>query len=78
MLFVQLLVALLVVLVAVQALHEIPERARGGEFYKELVKSSGLKSKTQLAKTWNAPVDHFDKNSQTTFAQRYFSLRKFV
>lgn len=70
---VSLLVALLVVFVAVQALTEVPERARGGEYYKEHVRKYGkLRSADSTAKTWDAPVDHFDVASKSTFKQRYY------
>lgn len=70
--FVPFVVTLLIVLVAVQALNEVPERARGGEYYKEHVRKYGkLRSTDSTARTWDAPIDHFTA-SKETFKQRYY------
>lgn len=71
MMLVSLLITLLVAFVAVQALTEVPERARGGEYYKEQLRKYGkLRTTDSTAKTWDAPVDHFDVASKSTFKQR--------
>ncbi len=68
--FVPFLITLLVVLVVVQSLSEVPERARGGEYYKEQVRKFGkLRNTGSTALTWDAPVDHFNSASNT-FKQR--------
>jgi hypothetical protein len=67
-----LLVALVVCVALVSALHEIPERARKGELYKQLLSShyGGLTALKATPLTWQAPVDHFDSSNNATFSQR--------
>jgi hypothetical protein len=62
---------ILVVCIVVSAFawDNFPERARGGELYKQYVSQQGKSLTSSSALTWNAPVDHFS-NSTNTFAQR--------
>lgn len=72
MLVLSLLIALAVIFVTLQASTEVPERARGGEYYKEQIRKYGkLRNTGSNALTWNAPVDHFNAASKDTFKQRY-------
>lgn len=57
-------------LAIVNGLNHIPERARGGDFYTSLVKSTKKDLKASPALTWSAPVDHFDAKNNATFLQR--------
>jgi protoheme ferro-lyase len=77
MLVMSLFIALVVLAAVVSGLHEIPERARKGEFFKQQVaqhyshvSESLLKQLQSSALTWQAPVDHFDLTNNATFAQR--------
>lgn len=67
-------VVVLFALIAVltSASSHIPERARKGEFYKQYLEKVGLNKnvKASTPLTWQAPVDHFDKTNNATFAQR--------
>ena len=64
----------------VSSFHEIPERAKSGRAYKEMlarvaagaVKSQNGKVASNTPLTWNAPVDHFSVENNSTFAQRYY------
>ena len=64
------LIVLLAVAYCVTGLNFLPERARGGELYKQLVERVDKNLKSSTALTWNAPVDHFS-NTTNTFAQRF-------
>jgi pimeloyl-ACP methyl ester carboxylesterase len=65
---------LCVAAVLVKALHELPERARGGTAYKRFLETTPklFNSKAQDALIFNSRVDNFDQSSNATFAQRYF------
>lgn len=71
-----LFIALVLCVALVSGLHEIPERARKGEFYKQLLTkhyhhvAGGLAGLKATPLTWQAPVDHFDASNNATFAQR--------
>lgn len=67
----KLAIALLVVLFCVAAANKL-EWYKNGLAYKNHVKNGLLKASASPAFTWNAPVDHFDTASNSTFAQRYY------
>jgi len=55
------------------ALKDLPERARGGSFYKDLMaKQQPANLKASPAQTWQAPLDHFDASNTATFPQRFY------
>jgi hypothetical protein len=58
------------------AINHVPNRARGGELWKNLVSAKKLHSFPP--QTWNAPVDHFDSKNNATFLQRLFFLLHFM
>ncbi len=69
-------VALVLCIALVSGLHEIPQRARKGELYQQLLAKhyqhmpGGLASFKATPLTWQAPVDHFDASNNATFSQR--------
>jgi hypothetical protein len=64
-------ISILVVILAFgQALVDIPERARSGLAYRNIMKQRPLRESTPLK--WPAKVDNFDSSSNATFDQRYY------
>lgn len=69
---------LFVLALSAHALKDLPERARGGALYQELLKKEqklhhvlnkdGSDPATPL--TWSARLDHFDASNTATFQQR--------
>jgi hypothetical protein len=61
----------LALLFVANALKEVPQWARGGEYYKNWLKENNVPLKAQAALTWAAPLDHFNATNKATFNQRY-------
>lgn len=64
-----LVVLLLNLLWTSEALDEIPERARGGQAYKQFIQSSSSSVKEN---TFHSKIDNFDNDNNSTYLQRYF------
>jgi len=70
----RILVACVLLMLMVNGLTDIPERARGGKLWQRKNKNSLKKLKSAcMAGTYNQVIDHFekDKNEGSTFVQRY-------
>lgn len=70
---VKIIVCLAVVYIAV-AIRDLPERARGGSYFKEWQKRYDVRSNLMESKayTLQAKLDHFSNTNNETFSQRYY------
>ena len=70
-----LLICLIIAAVAVvkvNALDQLPERARGGRAYKAQAQLMAASTTSSTPYAWNAQVDNFDQSNNSTYQQRYY------